>query len=276
MTAFILVGGAIKGVFGHLAFLKALEERGIRPDLILGASAGAIIGSFYAAGKTIEQMYHTAMNFHKDDYIDFVPWYKLIFQIINSGKNLKGILYGNVLEKYLERELGENNDFAKLQIPLYIGVINLTRKRIELMHSGKISKIARASTGIPTVYYPQKIDDCYYIDGAIGADNLPLLITQKEPNIDRIFISNFTGEIRKKNNNFLEGKDWPLLEIINRTIDSVLYSLDRDSINDIPIYTITPTINIDLSFIDPIASAREIAYNQALESCRAKIKELKL
>lgn len=50
-----LSGGGVKG-FAHLGVLKALAEKGIRPDLLAGVSAGAIVGSFIAAGRTATEV----------------------------------------------------------------------------------------------------------------------------------------------------------------------------------------------------------------------------
>ena len=58
MLALVLGGGAAKG-YAHVGVLKVLEEEGIKPDIIVGASMGALIGGFYAAGfnsKKLEQI----------------------------------------------------------------------------------------------------------------------------------------------------------------------------------------------------------------------------
>lgn len=276
MDAFVLVGGATKGILGHISFLKAMEEAGIKPDIILGASAGSVIGSFYASGKPIDQIYEDALKFSPKDYVDFVPWYKLVYQIINSGKGLKGVLLGERLEGYIEHQLGDRNEFSLVQTPLYVAAINLNKKRIELINTGKVSEAVRASAGIPTIYYPKKIGDSYYIDGAVGADNLPYMLVEAEPKITRLFICNFTSELRKQNSDFIEERDWPLLEIINRTIDSVLFSMSDTHAYGIPIYTITPAISVSVDFVNPSVESRKIAYQQGLESCRQQIKDLKL
>ena len=49
MLALVLGGGAAKG-YAHIGVLKVLDEMGIKPDIIVGASMGALIGGFAAAG----------------------------------------------------------------------------------------------------------------------------------------------------------------------------------------------------------------------------------
>ena len=51
-----LSGGGAKG-FAHIGALKALEEKGIRPNIIAGTSAGSVAGAFYAAGISPERVF---------------------------------------------------------------------------------------------------------------------------------------------------------------------------------------------------------------------------
>ncbi|HAI17669.1 MAG TPA: patatin, partial [Xanthomarina gelatinilytica] len=52
----VLSGGGYRGV-AHIGVLKAMEELGIKPDFISGTSAGAIVGSLYAAGCTYNEIF---------------------------------------------------------------------------------------------------------------------------------------------------------------------------------------------------------------------------
>lgn len=54
-VALVLAGGGLRG-FAHIGVLRALEERGIRPDIVVGTSAGALVGAAYASGSTIEHL----------------------------------------------------------------------------------------------------------------------------------------------------------------------------------------------------------------------------
>ena len=50
--ALVLSGGAARG-FAHIGVLRVLEREGLRPDLVVGSSAGAIVGAMYASGMTV-------------------------------------------------------------------------------------------------------------------------------------------------------------------------------------------------------------------------------
>src|SRR5512132_3930725 len=62
----VLGGGGLKG-FAHLGVLRALEERGIRPVLFAGTSIGALIGTAYAGGMSVDEMSRRAMSLRRRD-----------------------------------------------------------------------------------------------------------------------------------------------------------------------------------------------------------------
>ena len=61
--ALVLGGGAAKG-YAHIGVLKVLEKNGIKPDLIVGTSMGALVGGMYALGKTTEELEKMASKFN--------------------------------------------------------------------------------------------------------------------------------------------------------------------------------------------------------------------
>ncbi len=153
-----LGGGGARG-FAHLGIIKALQEKGIQPDVISGVSAGALVGVFIAAG-------------HKpDDVFDMMKENKFnnFAQLIvpNSGLLSLGKT-GKLLEKHLAAKT-----FDDLKIPLFVAATNLLEGRIEYFNSGKLSAIIQASMSIPVLFSPVKIGKGLYADGGI-MDNLPV------------------------------------------------------------------------------------------------------
>src|SRR4051812_17916461 len=55
----VLGGGAARG-FAHIGVIQALEDAGVRPDLVVGTSAGSLVAALYASGKTGHQLQQTA------------------------------------------------------------------------------------------------------------------------------------------------------------------------------------------------------------------------
>ncbi|MBL0253435.1 MAG: patatin-like phospholipase family protein [Polaromonas sp.] len=87
-TALVLGAGSARG-FAHIGVIKAIEAAGIKPDLIVGASAGSVIGVFYAAGYTGQQMEDIAMKVRDADVID------------QSNNSKRGLIAGAALQKLI-------------------------------------------------------------------------------------------------------------------------------------------------------------------------------
>ena len=99
-----LSGGGAKGI-AHLGVLQALEEVGLKPQVVAGVSAGAIIGAFYADGKNPQEICHF---FKESKFFDFVKivvpqkgfmsterFYRLIDDFIDA-KTFEGGIRGNI------------------------------------------------------------------------------------------------------------------------------------------------------------------------------------
>ena len=65
-----LSGGGARG-FAHIGAIKALDEKGIIPDIIAGTSAGAVVGAFYAAGISPEEMMELFIRHEVKDFLSF-------------------------------------------------------------------------------------------------------------------------------------------------------------------------------------------------------------
>lgn len=153
-----LSGGGARGI-AHIGVIKALEENGIFPDAVSGASAGAIIGALYASGRTPEEM----MDFVKD---------VTLLKIFKVGLPIGGLTNLTYLKKRLSSYLAEDN-FEHLQKPLFIALSNLNTGECEIRHSGQLFNVIMASCAIPLVFKPVEIDGNQYVDGGL-LSNLPL------------------------------------------------------------------------------------------------------
>mgnify|MGYP001773517645 CR=1 FL=1 len=153
-----LSGGGVKG-FAHLGVLKALEEKGIEADVLAGVSAGAIVGSFIAAGKKPSEVMKLI---NESDFFDFAKLSlpnRGIFTLDNMTENLK-------------KSLGIKS-FEELKIPFYVGAANIERARMEYFDKGDLIKIIQASASIPVLFSPVEINGELYVDGGLF-ENLPV------------------------------------------------------------------------------------------------------
>ena len=153
-----LSGGGLRGI-GHLGAIKALEEHGYRPSIISGCSAGAIIGAFYAAGYTVDEMLRIVQE------NDLFP--KTSFRLRASG-----FLDTHFLSRLFQIHIPENT-FESLKIPLYVSATNLLSGKTEYLHTGALDDALLASSSIPLMFPSVQRNETVYYDGGI-LDNLPV------------------------------------------------------------------------------------------------------
>ena len=153
-----LSGGAARGV-AHIGVLRAFEEAGIAVDCVSGASIGALIGLFHAAGKTPDEMLEIAKTIKKSKLKAIGPFH--------FGK--AGLDY---VEYLLNRHVKQTT-FEELQKPMYVCVTNFQSGKYEIISSGKIMPALRASVAIPIKFGQQIIDGVPYMDGGM-VNNLPV------------------------------------------------------------------------------------------------------
>lgn len=152
-----LSGGGARGV-AHAGAIKAMLEVGLRPDIIAGVSAGAIVAVMYAAGLTPEQMVSIFASAKFSDFCEFaVP--------------KDGFFHMNGFRKML----ADHVPFANLEdlpMPVAICATDFDRGRKVAFESGPLAERVCASCSIPVVFKPVVIDGTRYVDGGV-LDNMP-------------------------------------------------------------------------------------------------------
>ncbi len=152
-----LSGGGALG-FAHIGMLQAMEEVGVTPDYVAGASMGALVGAVYSAGKSPEEI--------KKIVLDEKLYRKSrLFSL--SGAKVKGVSLSShkKVRKILEKYIGTDN-FAELQRHYMVSVSNLTQSTTEVKDSGgHLIDWVLASMSIPAVFEPVVMDGNIYIDG---------------------------------------------------------------------------------------------------------------
>ena len=157
-----LSGGGALG-FAHIGVLQSLEDHGIYPDHIAGTCMGAIIGTFYAAGYSPQEM----LQMIKDDKL-----YKITKLMTFRPTFLKSGLSNHHILRHLIQEMIPHNSFDQLKKRLQICVVNLTKAEWEIISEGELDKWVAASASIPGVFESIKHNDTYYVDGGL-LNNVP-------------------------------------------------------------------------------------------------------
>ena len=150
---FVFGGGSARG-FSHIGVLKALVEAGYRADVVVGTSAGALVGAFYAAGFTPWQMEEVALRVRDIDVADF------------NSVNKRGMLAGEALQK-LVNDYTRQQPIEKLKIPFGAVATNLLTGEPLLMHTGDTGLAVRASSAIPGVFVPTVVGGQELVDGGL-------------------------------------------------------------------------------------------------------------
>lgn len=153
-----LGGGGARG-FAHLGILKALEEKGIKPDIISGVSAGAIAGAFIASGKSPDETYEIIKKYNFTGISE-----------LNIPKT--GLLSLSKMKENIKKKL-EVGNLEDLSIPLIICVTNMLDGKPEYMTEGPLADIVQASASIPVLFSPVELNGKLYSDGGIF-DNVPV------------------------------------------------------------------------------------------------------
>ena len=149
-----LGGGAARG-FAHVGVIAVLEEAGLRPQFVVGTSAGSLVAALYASGKTSAQLQQTALNMEE---VAITDW---MLPIIG-----RGMFRGDALARYVN-ELVAGRLLENMAIPLGIVATDLGSGNAVLFQKGDTGTAVRASSAVPAVFVPVKINGREYVDGGL-------------------------------------------------------------------------------------------------------------
>ena len=153
-----LGGGAARG-FAHIGVIKALEAQGIYPDIVVGTSAGSVVGALYAAGSNGFALQRTAMEMDEATISD---WALPLF-----GKS-SGVLKGEALQAYVNKAV-HNVPMEKLKLAFGAVATDLNTGQPILFQRGNTGQAVRASSAVPSVFQPVRIGSHAYVDGGLVA-----------------------------------------------------------------------------------------------------------
>jgi len=153
-----LGGGAARG-FAHIGVIKALESQGIDADVVVGTSAGSVVGALYAAGNSGFMLQKIAMDMDEAAISD---WAMPLFG------NSSGVLKGEALQSYVNKAV-RNLPMEKLKIPFGAVATDLKNGQPILFQRGNTGMAVRASSAVPGVFQPVVIGGRSYVDGGLVA-----------------------------------------------------------------------------------------------------------
>ncbi|HLL11082.1 MAG TPA: patatin-like phospholipase family protein [Rubrivivax sp.] len=147
-----LGGGAARG-FAHIGVIQVLEEAGIRPDLVVGTSAGSLVAALYASGKTAVEMAALAQGMDEGSITDW-------------SFPARGLIRGEALARYVREHTG-GRTIEQMRLPLGIVATDLDSGAGILFQRGDTGAAVRASSAVPAVFQPVRIGNREYVDGGL-------------------------------------------------------------------------------------------------------------
>ncbi len=163
-VACVLLGGGARGA-AQAGALAVVLEQGIRPDVIIGVSAGAWNGAYLAVEPTPERVKQLCEIWAGLKTADLLGggWWRAAISAV-SGRSALYSAEGpiRVARRYLDKQT-----FEELQVPLYILAANLTTGQPMLFSSGRIVPAVLASSAVPGIFPPVVLDGQVYVDGGL-------------------------------------------------------------------------------------------------------------
>jgi len=147
-----LGGGAARG-FAHIGVIQVLEENGLRPDLVVGTSAGSLVAALYASGKSGAELGLLADSMDESAVTDWAF----------PGR---GVIRGEALARYV-REATGGRAIEQMRMPLGIVATDLDSGEPILFQRGDPGVAVRASSAVPAVFQPVRIGSREYVDGGL-------------------------------------------------------------------------------------------------------------
>jgi NTE family protein len=163
VVALALGSGGNRG-FAHVGVIKALEENNIPVDIVVGTSAGSVVGELYAGGYHADGLEQMALNLNKSELDD----YEL---------STEGYIRGERLQDFINQAL-QNRSIEQLDKPFAAMATELASGRAAVFNRGNTGMAVRASSSIPGVFQPVLINGLEYVDGGL-TDPVPVSIAHR-------------------------------------------------------------------------------------------------
>lgn len=148
----VLGGGAARG-FAHIGVLKVLEANGIKPDVIVGTSAGSVVGAIYASGMSATELQKNAIALEESALGDWT---------LSS----RGVIRGDALQTMINRFVN-NRPIETLDRRFACTAVDLNSGRLVVFERGNTGQAVRASSSVPGVFQPTLINGVEYVDGGV-------------------------------------------------------------------------------------------------------------
>lgn len=152
-----LAGGSAYGL-AHIGVLRFIEEIGMPIHLVVGSSAGAVVGAVWACGVSSDQMHQAAKQ---SDWLF----------LAKPAAFKSGLLSSEGIENWISRFIGRRS-FDELKIPFAATACDFRTGELVVLNEGDVAHAVRISCTLPGIYYPVEYQGRLLVDGGL-VQNLP-------------------------------------------------------------------------------------------------------
>jgi len=191
--ALVLGSGAARGL-AHIGVLKILEKAGIKIDLIVGTSMGAMIGGAYAAGLSAEKIETVACE---------TNWLKVAQMLFPKRLQINGLLDGHRMQDFMAALFGDRQ-IEELNIPFACVATDIWTGEEIVLNTGSLVRAIRASISFPFLFTPVEINGRYLVDG--GVVNPLAVSVAREMGAEFVIAVNVTPPINRETVKLNSGK----------------------------------------------------------------------
>ena len=166
-TAFVLAGGGSLGAV-QVGMLLALTEAGIRPDMVVGASVGAINAAYFAGSPTVEGIHRLAdiwLGLRRRDVFPLAP----VRGALGALNRRSSLLRSSALRALILRAI-PYLDLSEAEIPCHVVATSVLDGEEVQLSSGPVVEALLASTAIPALFPPVLVGGRLLMDGAVGSN----------------------------------------------------------------------------------------------------------
>lgn len=205
-TALVLSGGGAKGL-AHIGVLRVLDSLGVKPDIIVGTSVGAVVGGIYASGYSARALDSIARSFPLSSALrsrlarapnelrgldPLVMWVQGKRGLSIQSPSVQEPEVNAMLDAVLLRgNVIARGDFDSLPIPFRAIAARISDRGMVVFRSGDLARAVRASMSIPLVFSPVLVDGEYLVDGGLVA-NVPIEVA-RQAGATRLIVSDVGG-----------------------------------------------------------------------------------
>jgi len=164
-VALVLGGGAFHGM-AHVGVIQVLEDEGIPIDLIVGTSAGSMVGALYASKPHIDSLLQLVGSTTAKDVFDF-----------SLFRSKEGFVSGKKLQSYMKKNISAS-EIEETTIPFVAVATDIEKGVSVALKAGPIGPSVNASCAIPGIFEPVKMYGTTFVDGGV-LDGVPVNIAKQ-------------------------------------------------------------------------------------------------